>query len=82
MVQFSIQNVIWKYSETKFLPMRSRDRLCDHVIAHDIYKSTNLQIFRFYFFLYEFCFEDISKTEATIMFKFSQYLCPDQEWIL
>ena len=24
---FWIQNVIWKYSETKFLPMRSRDRL-------------------------------------------------------
>ena len=38
MVKFSIQNVIWKYSETKFLPMRSRDRL--FIARNDVF--TNL----------------------------------------
>ena len=74
MVKFPIQNDIWKYSETKFLPVGWRHRL--QIARNDV--CTNLF---FFFFLYEFCVQDISKMESAIISKFSQYLCHDQEWI-
>ena len=72
------------FFETRFLPNLFacmvgciiRSVLAYHLICqHD--KLPLVYLFIYFFFLYEFCVQDISKTESTIMFKFSQDLGHD-----